>query len=208
MLPRDDESTIADWVCGSISTPWRTPTVNCRSVSTRRTHVARAILGALAILAPVLGATSTAVAQSDAVAPPAGAENTKITDWTDPRPAKWTDSFPLFAPVKTGDGSLLNAQKNGLSICAELDTRPWGFTDPTTGQMQGIEIDMENYLADQLGISQVNHVDIPWASGIPAVQGGQCDLFANALAIRSDRAKAPGIRYTTPYFLIYDVITV
>jgi ABC-type amino acid transport substrate-binding protein len=167
-----------------------------------------AILGTLALLAPALAAIPTAAAPSDASTAPAGAESTKITDWTDPRPAKWADSFPLFAPVPTGDGSLLNAQQNGLNVCAQLDTRPWGYTDPATGQKQGVEIAMENYVANLLGISQVNHIDIPWASGLPAVQAGQCDIFANALAIRSDRAKAPGILYTTPYMLIFDVITV
>ncbi len=116
--------------------------------------------------------------------------------------------FPLFAPLKTGDGSLARAQQNGLNICAELDTRHFQYTDPATQQVQSLEIDMFNHVADYLGISQVNHVDIPWASGIPAVQAGQCGMFAEALAIRSDRAKTQGVTYTTPYMLIDDVITV
>ena len=182
-------------------------TVTSRGNSSRRVKLARGILGALAVTIPVL-ATAMPVAAQSAPTLPAGAENTKIADWTDPRSATWSDTFPLFAPVKTGDGSLAAAQQNGLNVCAELDTRPWGYTDPSTHQVSGLEIDMFNYVADQLGISQVNHIDIPWASGIPAVQAGQCDVFANALAIRSDRAKAPGITYTTPYLLIYDVITV
>ena len=42
----------------------------------------------------------------------------------------------------------------------------------------------------------------------PGRSGRPVRCLREALAIRSDRAKAPGITYTSPYMLIYDVITV
>jgi ABC-type amino acid transport substrate-binding protein len=161
----------------------------------------------LLLVAAVALAGQSTTAQM--VGKPAGADKTKITDWTDPRPAAWATKYPLFGPVSIGDGSLKRIQDGGvLKICGSSDTVGLFSMDPKTGQYAGIEVDIASYLAPSLGIAKVQWVDVPWQSLIPSLQANKCDLISDGLAIRSDRAKAPGVRFTTPYFLIFDLLVV
>ncbi len=141
---------------------------------------------------------------------PAGADKTDIADWTDPRPASWTAKYPLFAPVKIGDGSLKRVQdSHRLLICAELKNPPISTVDPATGDVVGWDVDIANAFAKGLGIANVAYVNVPFASIIPALQANKCDIDMDGIAIKSSRAQAPGIKYTTPYLLGgYDVLYV
>ncbi len=170
-------------------------------------------LGALSIivwlaLAACGGGTSTSGTNQGNKA--AGADKTKITDWTDPRPASWSSKYPLFAPVKVGDGSLQRVQNAGqLSICAETDLKPDVYLDPQTNQVVGVEVDMAKWVATYLGIRSVSYVNIPFASLIPALQAHKCDIVWSSISLKSVRAEAPGVKYTVPYlWAAYDVLTV
>jgi ABC-type amino acid transport substrate-binding protein len=66
---------------------------------------------------------------------------------------------------------------------------------------------MAGYLSSLLGIPRVEYVYVDWQALIPALQANKCDLIWNGLVIRSDRAKAPGVRFTTPYFLGFDELS-
>jgi ABC-type amino acid transport substrate-binding protein len=140
---------------------------------------------------------------------PAGAPKAKITNWADPRPTSWAKKYPLFAPVAFGDGSLERVQDAGeISVCAQYEIPPYGFKDLKTGKVDGIEPRMFQYLSRQLGVARVKYVNVPWQSGIPAVQAKKCDAFAQGLSIRADRESAPGIKFTTPYLLLFDTLIV
>src|SRR5438445_8798749 len=153
-------------------------------------------------VAPVV-ALAVQFSQGQTTAKPAGADKTKITDWSDPRPGAWTGKYPLFGPVNVGDGSLKRVQGAGtLKICADNDSVPSVYLDPKTKQLIGFEVEMANYLAPVLGVGKVEWVDTQWPALIPSLQANKCDIISDGLAIRSDRAKAPGVRFTTPYFLI------
>jgi len=143
---------------------------------------------------------STSTGNSSQNGKPAGADKTNITDWTDPRPTSWSTKYPLFAPVKIGDGSLKRVQDSKrLLICAELKDPPISSIDPKTGDVVGWEVDVANEMAKGLGIAAVAYVDIPFASLIPALQSNKCDILMDGISIKSSRAQAPGIKYTTPY---------
>ena len=132
-----------------------------------------------------------------------------ITNWADPRPSSWLKKYPLFAPVAFGDGSLKRVQDAGeISVCAQYEIPPYAFKDLKTGKVDGIEPRMLRYLSRQLGVARIKHVNVPWQSGIPAVQTKKCDVFAQGLSIRADRESAPGIKFTTPYLLLFDILVV
>jgi hypothetical protein len=50
----------------------------------------------LAVSAAIAGIGLTSAYAENA---PAGADKTKIKDWADPRPAAWSEPYPLFGPV-------------------------------------------------------------------------------------------------------------
>jgi ABC-type amino acid transport substrate-binding protein len=140
---------------------------------------------------------------------PAGADKTKIKDWADPRPAAWGEPYPLFGPVTLGDGSLKRIQDDGtLKICAAVGSRPYSFIDTKTQETIGSDVDFSKAVAEQLGIAKFIFVNVDFASLIPALSANRCDVIIASLLIRSDRAKAPGVRYTTPYGLIFDELVV
>jgi cystine transport system substrate-binding protein len=136
---------------------------------------------------------------------PAGADKTKLSDWSDPRPAAWKSKYPLFGPVAIGDGSLKKVQDaSTLKICANNQTFPYNYLDPKTGKTAGLEPDMLNYMKQQLGISNVSYVYVDWQALIPALQANRCDAIMNGLVMRTDRASAGGVKFTTPYFIVFD----
>ena len=175
----------------------------------RRPAFNLSIVGPVAWLAlAACGGSSSAVVTPGGE--PAGASATKITNWSDPRPTSWETKYPLFAPVKTGDGSLQRVQKAGqLSICAETDLNPDVYQDPSTGQVVGVEVDMAKWIIKYLGIGNVTYVNTPFASLIPALQAHKCDVVMSSISLKSVRAEAPGVKYTVPYlWAAYDVLTV
>ena len=172
----------------------------------RGTRAATILAAACVVVVACGGQTASTSSGGDK---PAGADRTQIKDWSDPRPSAWTKKYPLFAPSALGDGSLKRVQDAGvLTHCAELDYSPYDFVDPKTQEIRGFEIDMFNYVGKVLGVSNVKHVNINWQSMIPGVQAGTCDIGAQGLAIRSDRAGAPGIKFSVPYMALFDVISV
>jgi L-cystine transport system substrate-binding protein len=139
---------------------------------------------------------------------PAGAENTKVTDWADPRPAEWNNQFKPFGPASSGDGSLARVQKDGLNVCANNQVAPFTYLDPKTNKLTGFEVDMTRWMADYLGIKQVKYTNIEWQALIPALAANKCDMAMAGIAIRNNRENAPGVKFTVPYFLLYDQVTV
>lgn len=151
-------------------------------------------------------ATDATTSQGTSIA---GADKTTITDWTDPRPAEWTTKYPLFGPVKTGDGSLAAAQQKGsIVVCQTLAFEPYGYKDPKTGEIKGFEVDIIRHLAKELGIEKVEYRNLDFSGLVLGVSSGQCDAAMTGLAYRTDRASAPGVKFTTPYVRLYDTVTV
>jgi ABC-type amino acid transport substrate-binding protein len=160
---------------------------------------------------------STLISSSSAAAPtgcqvdkpPAGADKTTIKSWIDPRPCDWAQKFPLFAPPATGDGSLQRVQNAGnLTICAETDQPPGVYADPTTGKIIGYEPDILQNLVERLGIKKYSYVETQFPNYIPAIQAKRCDAVLGVIGITSQRAQAPGMRYTWPYLVQGDLVIV
>ena len=139
---------------------------------------------------------------------PAGAEKTQVTSWADPRPATWAKQFAAFGPAPTGDGSLAKAQTQGLKVCTNNQVTPFTFKDPKTGKLRGFEVDMLGWMTKYLGITKVNYVNLEWQSLIAALSANKCDMVMAGIAIRLNRENAPKVKFTVPYFLLFDQVTV
>jgi ABC-type amino acid transport substrate-binding protein len=160
----------------------------------------------LAISVAIVG---VGLASAHAESVPAGADKTKIKDWADPRPAAWSESYPLFGAVPVGDGSLKRILDDGtLKVCAAVGSRPYSFIDTKTQETIGSDVDFSKAVAEQLGIPKFTFVNVDFASLIPTLTANRCDVIIASLLIRSDRAKAQGVRFTTPYGLIFDELVV
>jgi ABC-type amino acid transport substrate-binding protein len=146
---------------------------------------------------------SAAAANGCALAkPPAGASETTVKSWVDPRPCDWAQKYPLFSPPSTGDGSLERVQKAGqLTICAETDQPPGVYKDPATSKLIGYEPDILQNLVERLGIKKYSYVEVQFPNYIPAIQAKKCDAVVGVIGITSQRAKAPGMKYTWPYLV-------
>ena len=145
------------------------------------------------------GGPSGGVAQ-----PPPGADKTKITDWTDPRPTDWSTKYSSFAPItSTGDGSLKRVQDaSSIKVCSALGLVPWNYIDPKTNQVVGVETEFLAYISDKLALPKAEYSNVEFQALIPALQAKQCDVIMSSLGIRGDRAEQ--VRFTIPYMLTYD----
>lgn len=182
-------------------------------MSTRSTtrRIGTAIL-AVAFLASCGGGGSTASGAGGDAAPeadgaPAGAENTTISDWTDPRPQEWTDKYPRFAPVEVGDGSLARVQDAGeLVICANLGMAPWNSVDASTGEIEGMDVRFRDEILKRIGVPDFRYTNVEFQAIIPALKGKQCDVAMSSLGIRADRGKE--VKFTIPYAMTFDQFVV
>jgi ABC-type amino acid transport substrate-binding protein len=176
--------------------------------------VAAALTGLVMLVAydrsAIVPSSFAAVAHGCEMAkPPAGAAKTTIKSWVDPRPCNWAQKYPLFAPPSTGDGSLERVQSVGqLTICAETDQPPGVYKDPTTGKLIGYEPDILQNLVERLGIKKYFYVEVQFPNYIPAIQAKKCDAVVGVIGITSQRAQAPGMRYTWPYLVEGDRVIV
>src|SRR5580704_7732021 len=157
----------------------------------------------------IFGSSAAAATGCQVAKPPAGAANTTIKSWVDPGPCDWAQKYPLFAPPATGDGSLQRVQNSGnLSICAETDQPPGVYSDSTTGKIIGYEPDILQNLVERLGIKKYSYVETQFPNYIPAIQAKKCDVVFGVIGITSQRAQAPGMRYTWPYLVQGDLVIV
>ncbi len=86
-------------------------------------------------------------------------------------------------------------KKGKLVIGIQGDNVPWGFVS-SSGQVQGIDADMGNLYAKELGVT-VEFVPLEVANRIPALTSGRVDVLFATMAMLPERAKA--VQYSKPY---------
>jgi polar amino acid transport system substrate-binding protein len=83
-----------------------------------------------------------------------------------------------------------------LTICANLETPPNIYVDDD-GKPIGVEVDIANAMADQLGLT-TNILEYDFAGLIPALQAHQCDTIISTLYIKPEREE---IANFVPYLI-------
>lgn len=93
--------------------------------------------------------------------------------------------------AKASDTALLPAdiKSKGTIEAATTDgNAPWSFVDAATNQPAGVDVDLVNAAAKQLGL-KVNWSVVQFTAGIPGVQSGRFDLYGSAMADTKAREK-------------------
>jgi ABC-type amino acid transport substrate-binding protein len=134
---------------------------------------------------------------------PEGADQTTLSDLADPR-AVWAEDFPLFGPAETGDGSLKRLQDAGnVVICNQVGINPILYQDDESGELVGYNDDIAAELTSRLGIENHEYSDVPFASFIATLQGGQCDFAMGDMAATVERESANNIKFAYPYVVYF-----
>jgi polar amino acid transport system substrate-binding protein len=94
-----------------------------------------------------------------------------------------------------GDSSLLNAQKNGITLGIS-PSPPYSSIDPKTGQAGGIDVEINNAALHWMGITKIHYDVAPFGQLIPALLAHRIDVIAANIHITPDRIKV--ISFTGP----------
>lgn len=113
------------------------------------------------------------------------------------RPFLLLASLALASTLAWAD-RLDDIKKAGVLRVAAFDANPpFGFVDPKTRQIVGLDVDVAGELARQLGV-RLELVPTNPANRIPLLTAGKVDLVLANFTITEERAKV--VNFSTPYF--------
>ncbi|MFF7634287.1 glutamate ABC transporter substrate-binding protein [Kitasatospora sp. NPDC008050] len=136
-------------------------------------------------------ATATAGLRADAATGATTATGATDCDPTKSLPPSSSDSGPAVSAIR----------KRGVLIAGvDQNNYHWGFRDPSTGQVEGFDIDLVHAIAQAI-LGDPNKVQfkmVPTADRIEAVKSGEVDLIARTMTITCDRLG--DVAFSTVYF--------
>jgi glutamate transport system substrate-binding protein len=107
-------------------------------------------------------------------------------------PAAETQKFEAGTPL--GD-----IQKKGeIVIGVKYDVPPFGFNNPSSGKVEGFDVDLGQAVADKLGVKP-KFIEAISANRIPFLQDGTADLILSTMTINEERVEQ--IEFSDPYFI-------
>ena len=113
------------------------------------------------------------------------------------------------APVDSAKPALVAppaiAKEGVLTVCTALSTGnpPTYFTD-ASNEPVGAEVEMAKWIGDHMGL-QTEFLDVAFASIIPSLQGGKCDVIMSSLYIKPEREEIVDF---VPYMLSGSAVAV
>ncbi len=158
---------------------------------TRTLVVAGALLAPLTLTLSASAQTTTAAATAPQAAPalaPAADSNCDPTKSVRP---SLDQSGPAVAAIV----------KRGVLVAGvDQNNYRWGFRDPTTGQLEGFDIDLVHAVAKAIlgDPNKVQFKTVPTAKRIEAIKNGDVDLIARTMTITC--ARLNDISFSTVYF--------
>lgn len=92
------------------------------------------------------------------------------------------------------------AQRGKLKVGVKLDVPGFGYEDPDTGKMEGMEVDLAKKLAEKITGSEdnVEFVGVSAKTRGPLLDNGEIDMVIATFTITEDRKKS--YNFTTPYY--------
>jgi ABC-type amino acid transport substrate-binding protein len=97
------------------------------------------------------------------------------------------------------DTTMGRIQEEGeIAIGVKYDVPPFGFRNPTSGDIEGFDIDFGQAVADALGV-EPRFTEAISDNRIPFIQDGTVDLVLSTMTINEERAEEIG--FTDPYFI-------
>lgn len=97
--------------------------------------------------------------------------------------------------AKCADASLDRALKEGVTLGIG-PTPPYGWMDPGTKEIKGIDAEINRAVLAYLGIKVKNYEVMPFAQLVPALQSGRIDVIANNIHVTPARLDA--VAFTGP----------
>ncbi len=97
------------------------------------------------------------------------------------------------------DTAMGRIQEEGeIVIGVKYDVPPFGFRNPTSGDIEGFDIDFGKAVADALGV-EPRFTEAISDNRIPFIKDGTVDLVLSTMTINPERAEEIG--FTDPYFI-------
>jgi glutamate transport system substrate-binding protein len=89
-------------------------------------------------------------------------------------------------------------EQGSVTIGVKFDVPPFGFENPQTGEVEGFDVDMGNYIADRLGV-EAEFIEAISDNRIPFLEDGTADLILSTMTITTDRDTE--IDFSRPYYV-------
>jgi glutamate transport system substrate-binding protein len=89
-------------------------------------------------------------------------------------------------------------EEGSVTIGVKYDVPPFGFENPQTGEVEGFDVDMGNYIADKLGV-EAEFIEAISDNRIPFLEDGTADLILSTMTITTDRDVE--IDFSRPYYV-------
>ncbi len=85
-----------------------------------------------------------------------------------------------------------------ITIGVKFDVPPFGAKDPTSGEVQGFDIDLAKAIADELGVKP-KYIEALSDNRIAFLKDGTADLILSTMTITAERDEE--IDFSEPYFI-------
>jgi len=85
-----------------------------------------------------------------------------------------------------------------ITIGVKFDVPPFGLNNPQTGEVEGFDVDLGNYIADRLGV-EAEFVEANSDNRIPLLVDGSIDLILSTMTITEERDLE--IDFSEPYYV-------
>ena len=90
-------------------------------------------------------------------------------------------------------------QEDGeINVGVKFDVPPFGLNNPQTGEVEGFDVDLGNYIADQLGV-EPEFREATSDNRIPLLVDGTIDLILSTMTITEERDLE--IDFSEPYYV-------
>ena len=86
-------------------------------------------------------------------------------------------------------------EKGTITIGTAI-TKPFEYHDSQTNELIGLDVDIAEYLANDLGVN-IQWIEIPFANLVPAIEDGKVDIAIAGMYITPERRDV--VNFSTPY---------
>jgi ABC-type amino acid transport substrate-binding protein len=108
------------------------------------------------------------------------------------------ESTPAAEEFPAGSTMARLQEAGTIKIGVKYDVPPFGFKNPQSGDVEGFDVDLGQFIADKLGV-EAELVEAISDNRIPFIQDGTVDLVLSTMTINAERAQEIG--FTDPYFI-------
>jgi glutamate transport system substrate-binding protein len=99
-------------------------------------------------------------------------------------------------PANTTLGKI--QQRGEITIGVKYDVPPFGFRNPQTGEVEGFDVDMGRFIAEELGV-EPKFIEAISDNRIPFLERGTVDLILSTMTITEERDQE--IDFSEPYYI-------